>query len=341
MRLLPLLIAIAHLLYVGIGAAAETSNVATIDPIFEPGLEILKKATRFSADSAAPSSMEWQPGLQLLVGFKAVEGSKQTIHFVELTTLTPSSATLAGGASRPMLQTNVFGWSGTNRAAKNKSLVLVSSLYPIRVRTFDATGKKLKEGETMLPWQLMTNGLAPMCRISEEISHNTNSSASGKQLVEILNENEEFPRTFEPGFQCLLTMLDRLRSVPAAKEIWNRGQCAFRLPPIGAMAASVVTGRLAITLDVRWDEIARVDASSTRADERCYLLPVDLSVTEGPTLTRVEIVVGNPSGAEVLMGGVRSLRASHPTRPQHEFFAQVLAAGRTAPDVLKAESGLQ
>ena len=44
-------------------------------------------------------------------------------------------------------------------------------------------------------------------------------------------------------------------------------------------------------------------------------------------LTRVEIIVGPARGAEMLLAGIRSIRAAHPTRPKQEFLAQVLAAG--------------
>ena len=44
-------------------------------------------------------------------------------------------------------------------------------------------------------------------------------------------------------------------------------------------------------------------------------------------LTRVEIIVGPAHGAEMLLAGIRSIRAAHPTKPKQQFLAQVLAAG--------------
>jgi hypothetical protein len=44
-------------------------------------------------------------------------------------------------------------------------------------------------------------------------------------------------------------------------------------------------------------------------------------------LTSVEIIVGPPHGAEMLLAGIRSIRAAHPTKPKTEFLAQVLAVG--------------
>jgi hypothetical protein len=38
-------------------------------------------------------------------------------------------------------------------------------------------------------------------------------------------------------------------------------------------------------------------------------------------------MVGPAHGAEMLLAGIRSIRARHPTKPKQEFLAQVLAAG--------------
>jgi hypothetical protein len=57
-----------------------------------------------------------------------------------------------------------------------------------------------------------------------------------------------------------------------------------------------------------------------------YRLPVDLN-SGTRNLTRAELVVGPASGAEMLMGGIRSIRATHPLKPEQQFFVQVLSAG--------------
>jgi hypothetical protein len=44
-------------------------------------------------------------------------------------------------------------------------------------------------------------------------------------------------------------------------------------------------------------------------------------------LTRAELVVGPASGAEILLGGIRSIRATHPLKLQQQFLVQVLATG--------------
>jgi hypothetical protein len=48
---------------------------------------------------------------------------------------------------------------------------------------------------------------------------------------------------------------------------------------------------------------------------------------DGKVLSRVQITVGPARGAEMLLEGIRSIRAVHPSRSQDEFLAQVLATG--------------
>ena len=57
-----------------------------------------------------------------------------------------------------------------------------------------------------------------------------------------------------------------------------------------------------------------------------YHLPVDLT-SHKDKLTDVEIIIGPARGAEMLMSGIRSIRAVHPSKKDREFLAQVLATG--------------
>jgi len=125
-----------------------------IDPAFAAGLPTLKQAAGFIEDPQ--SSTDWKPNLQLLVGVKAVEGSKRTIYFVQLTTLPPRATN--SGPWQPTLRTNDWSWSTSNKAQ------FVSTLYPVRVRVFDETARQLKEGQTPMAWGMLTNGLLDMCR---------------------------------------------------------------------------------------------------------------------------------------------------------------------------------
>jgi hypothetical protein len=153
--------------------AATGDSPPTRDPAFSAGLATLKQATGFVEDSGA--STDWKPNLQLLVGVKAVEGSKRTIHFVQLTTLPPPPTNSLGQPWQPILRTNDWAWSASNTAQ------FVSTLYPVRVRVFDETGRQLKEGQTPMAWGMLTNGLMDMCRLGFEAHHHnyqTNSPRS-------------------------------------------------------------------------------------------------------------------------------------------------------------------
>ena len=57
-----------------------------------------------------------------------------------------------------------------------------------------------------------------------------------------------------------------------------------------------------------------------------YPLPLNLT-SRSDKLTDVEIIIGPARGAEMLMSGIRSIRAVHPSKKNREFLAQVLATG--------------
>jgi len=310
------------------------------DPAFAPGLAILKQITGTIESRVEGLQTDWRPNLQLLIGVKAVDGAKQTIGFVELTTLLPPTNT-AGRPWSPVLQTNSFAWSNTNETPPvSHEATYISRLYPVRVRVFDEAGRKLKEGQTTLPWGLLTNGLADMCRLSLEFSVHknraaTNGPAGAKSYKVKTDENTVHPQDLDKlaeslggGFIWLMTLLQQIQIVPAVHDLWKKAHCAFRLPELKTMAISVVTGDFALSVEPRLDEVS--PAGPTASEQ--YRLPVDLN-SGSRNLTRAELVVGPASGAEILLGGIRSVRATHPLKPQQQFFVQVLTSGsvREAP----------
>jgi hypothetical protein len=118
----------------------------------------LKRAAGFIEDQPGQSSTDWKPNRQLWVGFKAVEGSRRTLYFVQLTTSVSPRTNSAGQPWQPVLRTNKWAWSRTNKTQ------FVSELYPVRVRVFDETGRQLKGGQTPMAWGILTNwldGLVP------------------------------------------------------------------------------------------------------------------------------------------------------------------------------------
>jgi hypothetical protein len=237
----------------------------------------------------------------------------------------------------------MFSWSNTNEASPvNHEARYISYLYPVRVRVFDETGRKLKEGQTTLPWGVLTNGLADMCRLSLELSvHKNRSAADGpmgnKSFRATTDENTVHPEDLDKlaqslggGFIWLMTMLQQIQTEPAVHDLWKKAHCAFRLPELKTMAVSVVTGDFALSVEPRLEEVSPANSEpSGKAAPEQYRLPVDLN-SGTRNLTRAELVVGPASGAEILLGGIRSIRATHPLKPQQQFLVQVLAIGTVA-----------
>jgi hypothetical protein len=338
-RTLTYLMATAGLAVLCSGAKARAAD-ATMDPVFAPGLATLKQVTGTSENEPDRSQTDWQPNLQLLIGVKAIDASKQTVGFVELTTLRPPPTNAAGQPWSPALQTNTFSWSNTNGTSPvNHETRYISRLYPVRVRVFDETGRKLKEGQTTMPWGLLTNGLADMCRLSLELSVHKNRSAAdgsvGKKSYRVTaGENSPQPGDFDQlaqslggGFIWLMTLLQQIQTEPAVHDLWKKAHCAFRLPELKTMAVSVVTGDFALSVQPRLEEVSLTEAERAGKDAlQEYDLPVDL-YSGTRNLTRAELVVAPASGAEMLLGGIRSIRATHPLKPQQQFFVQILANG--------------
>src|SRR5262245_23139133 len=105
-------------------------NIPTIDPAFTNRFAELKQAAGFVEQPTDDIRNEWRPNLQLWVGVKAVEGKKQTVYFVQLTTLPTPATNIWGEAWQPALRTNNFGWSGTNKSATPKRAEYIHPLYP-------------------------------------------------------------------------------------------------------------------------------------------------------------------------------------------------------------------
>jgi hypothetical protein len=294
-----------------------------VDSAFSAGLATLKQATGFIDDPR--SSTDWKPNLQLLVGVKAVEGSKRTIHFVQLTTLPPP--TTNSGPWQPILRTNEWAWSASHKAQ------FVTTLNPVRVRVFDETGRQLKEGQTPMAWGMLTNGLMDLCRLGFEAYHPSNQGiqsptkpGEGKESgEETLENNDELARATGGAFLWMFGMLYDLQTVPAVAGVWANAQCAIRWPSAWTLAKSVVTG-ITLSIEPRLKEVTLINVTTAGNAELLYRLPVDLKSGKRK-LSRVEIIVGPAHGAEMLLAGIRSIHARHPTKPKPEFLAQVLAAG--------------
>jgi len=303
----------------------------------------LKQATGFIEDQPNQSPTDWKPNLQLWVGVKAVEGTKRTVYFVQLTTLPPPTNAL-GQPWPPILRTNDFAWSASNQTQ------FVMALYHVRARVFDETGRQLKEGQTLMTWGMLTNGLMDMCRLGFEAHHHDNQTNSplvqtdghslpsgrgeGQGEGRIADapkphENEELMRAMGGGFLWMFGMFSDLQTVPAVAKVWETAQCAIRLPSAWTLVTALFTG-FSISLEPQLKEVTLLHPETAGPAGPLYRLPVQLN-SDKRNLSRVEIIVGPAHGAEMLLAGIRSIRAQHPTKPDHEFLAQVLAAGTVRP----------
>jgi hypothetical protein len=295
--------------------AAENPFAATnIDSAFTNVLAKLKHDASFVEDRPGEAAKDWKPGLQLLVGVKAVENSKRTIYFVQLTTVRPPLTNAAGQAWQPTLRTNHWGWSPTNKT------FFVSTNYPVRVRVFDGTGKLLKEGQTPMAWGMLTNGLFDLCRLSQE----TYGKQTNQSLTALKPPDERLILAMGGGLLWMMGMFSDLQTVPTVADVWGTAQCAFRWPSLWTLAKSIVAG-VSLNLVPQMKEVTVADATVDPASA-IYCLPLEIT-SEKRKLTRVEIIVGPADGAEMLMAGIRTIHARHPTKPKQEFLTQILASG--------------
>ncbi len=324
---LPLLCAPA-LLALHCAVAAVGGDLTAIDPVLANGFAAFRQTSGFTAQRADDPQNAWRPNLQLWVGVKATAGRKQSVCFVQLTTLPPPSTNPGGHAWQPALRTNGWSWpANTNKNAALNRAQYITALYPVRVRVFDATGRPRKEGQIPMAWGMLTNGLLDMCRLSLELlpaETGTNQPAAAlPQLAPA--DKDRLTRAVGGGFLWMMHMFGDLQTVPAVADVWKQAQCAVRLPGAWTLLSGIFTG-FVLELEPRLQAVTLAASAPTAGQEPLYLLPVDLK-SDGKILSRVQIMVGPARGAEMLLAGIRSIRAVHPAKPQHEFLAQVLATG--------------
>ena len=347
MKLLPqmqrirLVAVLASLAVMHVARAAENSFAKTnIDAAFTAVLAKLKQAAGFVEHQPGQATTDWRPGLQLLVGVRAVENSKRTIYFVQLTTMRPPLTNSAGQPWQPTLRTNHWGWSPTNKT------YFISTNYPVRVRVFDEAGQLLKEGKIPMAWGMLTNGLFDVCRLSLEIYGKQTNQPLTQPVATLSDSERERDETPEKesaapdtppderliiamggGLLWMMGMFSDFQTVPTVADVWGKAQCAFRWPSLWTLAKSLVTG-FSLNLQPQFREVTAANPAADPAAS-LYCLPLDIN-SEKRNLTRVEIIVGPAHGAEMLMAGIRTIYARHPTKPKQEFLTQVLASGSVA-----------
>jgi hypothetical protein len=311
-----------------------------IDPAFAPGLVAFRKTISVT-DSASAQQTSEKPDLRLLIGVKAVEGIKRDVYFVELTSMRQAGQNSVGGSSSPIWHTNRINWPGSQPASHtNKTFEFVYRLVPLRVRVFDDMDRLLKQGQALVPWELMTNSLAEVCRLCiglQEIQAmpSKDQKARKEALEELLSggtttgsvDTARVMRPIAGGILTLGGLLAECVSTPALNDICDKAQCVVRLPGAWTMLSTALGAKLNLALDPRFlTDVAQVRVGKEGEAEPLYWFPADL-MNGKRKLVSVEFIVGSSTAAEVMLAGIRSIRAVHPTKPDRQFVAQVLAAG--------------
>lgn len=317
-----------------VGRATEEIDPISIDPAFESGLTALKKATGFTRE--ANDQQTAARDLRLLIGVKALEGAKRSLYFVELTTIRASETNFPSTT-----YTNRISWPGSEAASPaNMVFEFVYRLAPLRVRVFDENTRLLKQGQAFVPWELMTNSLADTCRFCvalQEIQalpandQRQRTHALEQLLGGSVSDSSAWARLRRPvagGLLSLGGLFAECLSTPALNDICEKAQCVIRMPGAWSTLSAALGGKPDLSLDPRF--LTEITVLKMDSVGPLYRFPADLKNGKRK-LVSVDFIVGPSSGAEVILAGIRSIRAVHPTKPDREFFAQVLASG-TAPE---------
>ena len=105
------------------------------------------------------------------------------------------------------------------------------------------------------------------------------------------------------------------------EEVRQHAFAIVRAPSILKVIANL---GLSLSLNPELDRAVLLPASGE--DEARAWLPVEL-LQGKRLLLSVAFVTGPTKGPQFLTGGVRAIRAVHPTKPDHRLLAQVLAVG--------------
>ena len=336
-----LLLAIGLGLNTWIWAASQTPVSQSVDPDFKKGLSVLRKTTGIIEGFQDANQVEWASDLQLLIGVKASEGAKRTINFIELSTIPSSLTNLIDPAWDRVWHTNRFTLPAVGTGT-NMTFEFAYRLAPVRVRVVDQAGKTMREGEAVIPWELMTNSLAEVCRLCLDLKKleaitNQNVQKRKAAFQDILHQTsleaidwDKLMRPIASGFLSLHGLFAECISTPALNDICEKAQahCVIRLPSAKALFAAAFGAKLDLSLDLRLlSDVSVVEFTDSTESEVQYSFPGDLK-SGNKKLVGVEFIVGCSRGAGVMLGGIRRIRAVHPTKPNREFVAQVLVAGK-------------
>ena len=122
---------------------------------------------------------------------------------------------------------------------------------------------------------------------------------------------------------ALLALFNDALGTDALEELRDHATPIARWPNWFKVLAQF---RLDLNLTPHFDRssLRRVGAGSTT--EELVVFPAEL--TQGKrVLVNLEFLAGSTTGPHFLTAGVRTIRATHPTKPDRQLLARVLAAG--------------
>jgi hypothetical protein len=175
----------------------------------------------------------------------------------------------------------------------------------------------------MVPWDVLTNTLAESCRL--------HLATSGENPQSPGPETERFARTFFGGIFSLVNVFGSIQGSPALAEVCKGARCAVRLPGVWSMVSAAFGSSLTVNFVPQFKSAVRLPlAASDAAQDEVFRVPIQMKSKER-LLTTVEVLAGSATGPEVMLAGMRSLRAIHPVRTNQQFTAEILASGVVVP----------
>lgn len=288
-----------------------------VDRSFTNALTLIQRTTPIRETSFASVLPGWQSNLCVRLGIRVDTGTKTFVRILELTTL-PVTATnrlpKAAGAHEAKFEVTC---DNTSICATARVYRFTSPRHPVRLRVLDPQGRLLQEEHVAVPWRFLTNGLtAPGLLFASA----TNSSSAPLATNAFQLQVEA---AMVQSLAALLALFNDALGADALEELRDHATPIARWPNWFKVLAQF---RLDLNLAPHFERsnLHRVVASS--ATEELVVFPAEL--TQGKrVLVNLEFLAGSTIGPHFLTAGVRAIRATHPTKPDRQLLARVLAAG--------------
>ena len=364
---LAILVSATGFLWPGMASAARAAatnapidfSAPPIDASFTNGLAAVKSYCRFQEIEPTAVFPEWRTNLSLILGFRIDSGASRFVNLIEITTLPPSLTNAPGKPAAPPAATFSVRCENSTLCSTARVYRFTSPRYPVRVRVFDEHGRFLKESRDAFAWNFLTNGLADACRLLKATTvlsdafYDTAKRGGAEDLLVLVRTNElnsllldvqhaedqrasptppmtlikgvllEVERRSIPAVTTLVGLFGDTLACGALEDVRDHAMAVVRPPSI---LKTVFNLGLNLNLNPQFQDCVVFPNRSGTGDERQVLFPAQLDQGKR-LLVSVDFIAGSTKGPYFLTGGVRAIRAVHPTKPDHRLLAQVLAAG--------------